>query len=112
ARDERGNPDIFRRPRRDSPDIARERKLGDIEFGVAEGAKENLLGIEGKIGRGAAFHLDATVLERAGAVIVAAGNRYGNVNHSNSFTRSSLPGLTRQSIFFFQEDGPAGQARG
>ena len=39
--------------------------------------------------------------------------------HDNQLSQPSLPGLTRQSIFFakmrfrcYEEDGPAGQARG
>ena len=43
-RHEGGDADIGRVARCDRADIARERKLRDVEFLVAEGAKENLLG--------------------------------------------------------------------
>jgi hypothetical protein len=45
-RHEGGNADIGRSPRCHGTDIARERKLRDVEFLIAEGAKKDLLGIE------------------------------------------------------------------
>jgi hypothetical protein len=84
ARHKSRNADIGGRSSRDRPDVARKRQLGYVEFPVAEGAKENLFGIERQIGDRAAFHRDAAVLDGAGAVIIAAGNGYRHLDHGDS----------------------------
>src|SRR5215467_15511303 len=80
-RHEGGDAHIGRIPRCHRADIARERKLRDIEFLVAEGAKEDLFRIKREIGDLAAFHLDAAVPDGARAVVVAARNGYGHLHH-------------------------------
>ena len=64
-RHEGRDADIGRGAGRDGAHVARERQLRDVEFLVAEGAEENLLGIERQVGDGAALDLDAAVLDRA-----------------------------------------------
>src|SRR5207253_3022993 len=66
------------------PDVARKRQLGDVEFLVAEGAKENLLGIERQVGDRAPFHPHPTLPDRTGTVVVAAGNRNRHLDHGAS----------------------------
>src|SRR5207248_4571300 len=73
--------DIGRIPRRHSTDVARERKFRNVEFLVAEGAKENLLGIERQVGRLAAFHLHPAIPDGACAVVIAARDRYRHFDH-------------------------------
>ena len=43
---------------------------------------KNLLGIERQIGDRTTLDLYRAVLDRAGAVIIAAANRNGHINHS------------------------------
>ncbi len=83
-RHEGGNADIGRGPGSDRADIARERQLGDVEFLIAEGAKENLLRIERQVGDRAALHLNAAVPDRAGAVVIAARNGNRHLDHRAS----------------------------
>src|SRR4029077_18257973 len=52
-----------------------------VEFLVAEGAKENLLGIERQVGRRAAFHLHPAVPDGTRAIVIAARNRYRHLDH-------------------------------
>src|SRR5262249_2900145 len=80
-RHEGGDADIGRVPRRHRADIARERKLRDVEFLVAEGAKEDLFRIKRQVGDLAAFHLDTAVPDGAGTVVVAARNGYRHLHH-------------------------------
>src|SRR5262249_57340665 len=78
---EGGDADIGRVPRGYRANITRERKLRDVEFLVAEGAKEDLFRIKRQVGDFAAFHLDAAVPDGARAVVIAARNRYRHLNH-------------------------------
>src|SRR5262249_23280445 len=80
-RHEGGDADIGRVPRRHRADIARERKLRDVEFLVAEGAKEDLFRIKRQVGDLAACHLDTAVPDGACTVVVAARNGYRHLHH-------------------------------
>ena len=90
ARHEGGDADIGRIPRCYRADVARERKLRDVEFLVAEGAKEDLFRIKRQVGDLAAFHLDAAVPDGAGAVVVAARNGYRHLHHRGLLTGFAL----------------------
>src|SRR5262245_20487902 len=80
-RHEGGDADIGRIPRCDRAHIARKRKLRDVEFLVAEGAKEDFFRIKRQVDDLAAFDLDAAVPDGARAVVIAARNRYRHLNH-------------------------------
>ena len=62
---------------------ARQRQFADVEFGAAERTKENLFGAERHEDRVDAVDGDAAVNQRAGAVIVADGDREIELGHSN-----------------------------
>src|SRR5258705_9628908 len=81
TRHEGGDDDIGRITRGNGADVARERQLRDVEFLIAEGAKENLLRIQRQVGDVAAFHLDAAIPDGAGAIVIAARDRYRHLNH-------------------------------
>ena len=85
ARHERRNADIGRGAGRDRAHVARERNLRDVEFLIAEHAEEDFLRIQRQIGDRAAVDLDLAVLDRLGAVVVAARDGYRHVGHLNSF---------------------------
>ncbi len=65
--------------------IARERQFADVEFGGAEGAKENLLRDQRHIDRVDAVDGDAAVDQRPGPVVLADGDREIEFGHSNFF---------------------------
>src|SRR5260370_38955158 len=90
ARHEGGDADIGRIPRGYRADVARERKLRDVEFVVAEGAKEDFFRIKRQVGDLAAFHLDAAVPDGPGAVLVAARNGYRPLHHRGLLTGFAL----------------------
>ena len=94
-RHERRDADIVRRAGRHGADIARERQLGDLELLEAEGAKEDFLRIERQVVDGAALDLHAAVLDRLGAVVIAARNPAGDIS-------GSTPGVSagHQGIWF------------
>src|SRR5207249_494220 len=52
-----------------------------VEFRKLERAVENLFRIERQIGDGAALHLHASVDNRARAVVIAAGDGDGHLDH-------------------------------
>ncbi len=64
--------------------VARHRQFADIELGGAEGAEENLLRHELHIDRIDAVDLHRTVDQRAGAVVVADGDREIELGHGKS----------------------------
>ena len=97
-RHEGGDADIVRIPRGDGADIARERQLRDVEFLIAERAEEDLLRVERQIGDLAALHLDAAIPDRAGAVIVAACNRYRHLNHGGSSSALLSDGSGKRAV--------------
>src|SRR5262249_32646151 len=90
-RHEGGDAHIGRRPGRDGAHVARERKLRDVEFLVAERAEKNFLGIERQIRDGAALDLHPAVADGARAVVISAGNRYRHLDHGAS--RSACSGV-------------------
>ena len=86
ARHESGDADIGRGAGRHRAQIARKRQLRDVEFLEFEGAVENLFGIERQIGGRAALDPDASIHDRARAVIIAARNRYRHTDHEGSLS--------------------------
>src|SRR3984893_15266812 len=116
ARHEGRDADIGRIPRCYRADVARERKLRDVEFLVAEGAKEDLFRIKRQVGDLAAFHLDAAVPDGAGAVVVAAYNSYRHLHHRASSSilrwdgmgarqRNATQVFAKRTCFFFGCEG-------
>src|SRR5262249_6314533 len=88
ARDERRNGDVGRGAGRYRAQVARERELRDVELVKLEGAVEGLLRVERQVGDGAAVDLDAAIPDRARAVVIAARDRDGYLDHGSSFVRS------------------------
>ena len=82
ARHEGRDADVRRRTGRHRAQVARERDLGDVELLELEGAVEDLLRVERQIGDRAAVHLDATVPDRGGAVVIAACDRDWHLDHA------------------------------
>jgi hypothetical protein len=80
-RHEGGNAHISGIACRHRAQVAGERQLGNVEFLEFEGAVENLFRVERKISDRAAFHVHAAVPDRAGAVVIAAGDRYRHIHH-------------------------------
>jgi len=84
ARHEGRDRDISGRSRRHRAQIAAEGKFADVEFLVAEGAEENLLGIERQTRYRASLDPHPPVDDRPGPIVVAACNGYRNVDHQPS----------------------------
>src|SRR5262249_45648084 len=80
-----------------------------------EGAVEDLLRIERQVGDGAALHLDAAVLDGAGAGVVAARDRYrhldpnvpppadGRGRNPSANGRAALGELSRACFLLFRQ---------
>jgi hypothetical protein len=111
ARHECRDADIGRGTGGDRPQIARERDFRDVELLELEGAVEDLLRVERQIGDRAAVHLDATVPDRGGPVVIAACDRDGHLDHNffpranADISRSSCPRLSRASTSSFYCQG-------
>ena len=76
-----GIPTYSEVPAADGADEARERDFRDVEFLELERAVEDLFRIERQVGDGAAFHLDAAVLDGARAIVIAARNGNRHLDH-------------------------------
>src|SRR5262249_10798799 len=96
-RDKGRDADIGRIARGHGADIAREREFRDVEFLIAEGAEEDLLGIERQVGGSAAFHLHPAIPDGARAGVIAARNGYRHLDHWASFSRRN--GMERERKF-------------
>ena len=66
--------------------VARQRQFADVEFGGAEGAKENLLGNERHVDRIDAVDLHAAVDQRPGAVVIADRDGEIELGHFRSLS--------------------------
>jgi len=90
ARDESGYADVRGFAGIGDSQIGAEGELADVELLVAEGAEKHLLGLERDVGDVAALHRHAAVLQRAGAVIIAAGDGDRDLNGHRLFLSCSI----------------------